>query len=112
MTVFYLTLLSVYIFSLLSRIIREKHPNLPVIFVSRPCGNIERLEETKIRRDIIKKTYLNALNDGDKNVYFLSGKELMAIARYEGITDNCHPNDLGFYSMAQALIKVLEDILK
>ena len=92
------------------KIIREANPNLPIIIMSRPVFDDD--EDTVTRREIIKATYDNALKNGDKNVYFLSGKELMAIARYEGITDNCHPNDLGFYSMAQALIKVLEDVLK
>lgn len=95
------------------RIIREKHPNLPVIFVSRPCGNIERLEETKIRRDIIKKTYLNALNDGDKNVYFVEGLDIFAKYGYDGATvDKSHPTDLGFLIMAEAILPSLKKALK
>ncbi|MBQ8203672.1 MAG: hypothetical protein IJZ75_05265 [Clostridia bacterium] len=92
------------------KIIREANPKLPIIIMSRPV--FEDDADTVARREIIKATYDNAIKNGDENVYFLSGKELMAIARCEGLVDNCHPNDLGFYSMAQALIGVLEDILK
>lgn len=91
------------------KIIREANPTLPIIIMSRPLFTDDA--DTVARREIIKTTYDNAVKNGDKNVYFLSGKELMAIARYEGIVDNCHPNDLGLYSMAQALIGVLEKIL-
>lgn len=92
------------------KIIREANPELPIIIMSRPLFTDDA--DTAARRNIIKTTYDNAVKNGDKNVYFLSGKELMAIARYEGIVDNCHPNDLGLYSMAQALIGVLEKIIK
>lgn len=92
------------------KIIRKANPELPIIIMSRPLFTDDA--DTVARREIIKATYDNAVKNGDKNVYFLSGKELMAIARYEGIVDNCHPNDLGLYSMAQALIGVLEKIIK
>ena len=92
------------------KIIREANPELPIIIMSRPLFTDDA--DTVARREIIKSTYDNAVKNGDENVYFLSGKELMAIARYEGIVDNCHPNDLGLYSMAQALIGVLEKIIK
>ena len=46
----------------------------------------------------------------DKNVYYIDGKDLMAFAENEGTVDDCHPNDLGFYSMAKTLGKVLEKI--
>ena len=63
------------------------------------------------RKEVIRKTYDNAVANGDKNVYFIDGKELMAFAGNDGTVDDCHPNDLGFYSMAETLSKVLEKIL-
>lgn len=38
----------------------------------------------------------------------INGRDLMKRAQNEGTVDNCHPNDLGFMSMA----KVLGDLLK
>jgi hypothetical protein len=63
------------------------------------------------RLDIAKRTYENALAAGDKNVYFIPGYELMTLAGDEGAVDTCHPTDLGFFSMAQRLAPVLEEIL-
>ena len=68
-------------------------------------------EEELCRLAVIKRTYENAVTKGDGNVYFLDGRELMAFAENEGTVDGCHPNDLGFFSMAQALIALLKTIL-
>lgn len=89
--------------------IREANPDLPIIILSRPKCVLN--DEEKIRLDIIKNTYNQAVASGDKNVYFISGKELMEYAENDGTVDGCHPNDLGFYSMARALIKQLKGIL-
>ena len=64
------------------------------------------------RRDIIYKTYENAVAVGDKNVYFVDGGE---IYREPGVgactVDNAHPNDLGFWFMANRIEKTLAEIL-
>lgn len=91
--------------------VRAAHPHLPVIIASRPKFTFWTEEEIK-RVEIIKRTYENALARGDKNVYFLSGKELMLYAGNDGLVDNCHPNDLGFYSMAKVIGDLLENILE
>lgn len=89
--------------------IRQSHPDLPVIMMSRPkfCLSGEELE----RLEIIKTTYQNALAKGDRNVYFLDGRDLMRTVGLDGTVDSCHPTDLGFFSMAQELIGVLQRIL-
>lgn len=90
-------------------IIRKANPELPVIILSSPkyCLN----PEWQKRRNIIKNTYREAVSDGDKNTYFIDGKELMRYAQFDGTVDNCHPNDLGFYSMAKAITKYLKKVL-
>ena len=90
--------------------IRAAKPDLPIIMMSRPKYNLTKDE--KIRCEIIKRTYENAKNNGDNNVYFIDGKTLMKICHDEGTVDSCHPNDLGFYSMAMAVIKVLKNEVK
>lgn len=90
--------------------IREKNPTLPIIILPRPRYTLVTNDEVN-RFKVIKKTYENAIRSGDKNVYFLSGRELMAIAKDDGRVDTCHPNDLGFYSMAVALGDLLERII-
>ncbi len=89
--------------------IRAVHPDLPVVFMSRPKYHLT--EDEKLRLEIIKDTYNNALKNGDKNVYLLDGRALMSLAGDEGTVDNCHPNDLGFMSMAKAVGAVLAKII-
>ncbi len=90
--------------------IRSTHPELPIIIMSRPKYSLD--ENEKKRLEIIKSTYNNAIALGDKGVYLLDGRALMKIARNDGTVDNCHPNDLGFYSMSRALLPIIKRILK
>ena len=89
--------------------IRQAHPNIPIIIMTRPHFSVTENGE---RYKIMRKTYDNAKAGGDNNVYFLDGKQLMAIAGYEGTVDNCHPTDLGFYSMAVAVGDVIEGFIE
>ena len=87
------------------KMIRAENPDIPVIMVSKPdpIG-----EEDEKRRDIIKATYENALASGDKNVYFIDGADLGVTG--DATVDGCHPNDLGFYRMAEKIGDVIEKI--
>jgi len=91
--------------------VREKNKDLPIIMLSRPWANISDKEDSMKRRNIIKRTYDNAVSKGDKNVYFIDGMEI-----YDGIqrdltsVDLCHPTDLGFYIMAQKVYSLIRDI--
>ena len=88
--------------------IREKYPNLPIIIMTAPKWLLT--DDFKKRRDIIEKTYKNAVMQGDENVYFLDGAELMKLCKNDGTVDNCHPNDFGFASMAEAIGNVIRKI--
>ena len=88
--------------------IRNKHPDIPIIMMQRPKFTLNEDEERRLK--IIKSTYENAVASGDKNVYFISGRELMKLCGDEGTVDNCHPTDLGFYSMAKALGDLIDKI--
>ena len=88
--------------------VRAKHPDLPIIIMPRPKYYLN--EEEIVKRDIIKATYENAVAAGDKNVYFIDGKELMALCKDNGTVDNGHPTDFGFNSMAREVMKVIEKI--
>lgn len=89
--------------------VREAHPDLPVLMMSRPKFRLT--EDEKKRREIVLATVENAVKRGDNNVSFLDGPALMAAAGNEGTVDNCHPNDLGFYSMAKAVETALRGLL-
>lgn len=88
--------------------VREKHPDIPIIILTRPNYKIP---DGDARSAVIKKTYENAIARGDDNVYYLCGKELMALCGDEGTIDDIHPNDLGFYSMVEALSPMIDKII-
>lgn len=83
------------------RAIREANPELPIIMLSKPRSWL--YEHEKERLAVIRRTYENALAQGDQNVYLIPGTELMKEAGPDGTVDNLHPNDLGFASMAGVL---------
>lgn len=89
--------------------VREKNPTLPIVVLSRPKYLLSDVE--KQRMAVIRATWEKAVAAGDANVYFLEGPTLMATAENEGTVDGTHPNDLGFYSMANALEPLLSSIL-
>lgn len=92
------------------KVIRDAHPDLPIIMMPRPKYYLT--EEEEQRAAIVKKTYDNAKAAGDNNVYYIDGRTLMKLAGGEGTVDGTHPTDLGFASMATAIGDVLEKILK
>ena len=63
------------------------------------------------RRHTIETTYKNALEKGDKNVYFIDGPALMEICGDEGTVDMTHPTDLGFFGMYRSIAKPIREIL-
>ena len=95
----------------LFRKFREKHPETPVIMMSRPKYHLTDEEEKRLA--VVRKTYENAAASGDKNVYLLTGPEMFDEFSVECATvDNCHPNDSGFICMAKSLIPMLKNCLE
>ena len=43
-------------------------------------------------------------------MYFIDGRKLLSIGDDAGTVDGTHPNDLGFYSMAEELGKIFQKI--
>ena len=92
------------------KIIREQNPDLPVLFLSRPKHRLSEAETERLQ--IIKQTYRNALDSGDRNVYFIAGNELIDDTFEDLVTvDYCHPNDLGFFVMAEKIEAVIRSVL-
>lgn len=90
--------------------IRAKCPDMPVIMMSKPDFDSNPLDN-RLRREIIMSTYAHALASGDKNVYFIDGETLFGVFGREMCTvDITHPNDLGFYRMAEKVYAMLVKI--
>ena len=89
--------------------IREKHPDTPYIIITKPNYH----DTDAPRRAVCFETYARALAEGDKNVYFIDGASLFSGPESDGCTvDGCHPNDLGFFRMAQGILPTLRKALK
>lgn len=89
------------------KIIREKHPQVPVVMLSRPDTDKD-LEDAARRREVIYRTYCNAQRNGDEKVWFLDGGQMFGTAgRSECTVDGTHPNALGFMRMAEYIYPVL-----
>jgi lysophospholipase L1-like esterase len=92
--------------------IRNRHPELPVIFVTKPDVDND-IPTNIIRKGIIYETYKNALDNGDKKVWYVDGFTLFGKDNRDACTvDGCHPNDLGFYRMAEAILPALREAVK
>ncbi len=90
---------------------RTAHPDTPIIIMTEPDFDTD--PDALNRLKMIKKTYLKAKGEGDKNVYFIDGRKLFGKKDRENCTvDGCHPNDLGFYRMAETLNKTIKNLLK
>lgn len=94
------------------KIVREKHPMLPILIMSKPDADNDRVLVEK-RKQVIYKTYWNAINAGDDKVWFLDGGKFFGdTGRAECTVDGVHPNALGFMRMAESVYPVLRKILK
>lgn len=90
--------------------VREANPDLPVLMLTRPKYYLK--DEEKQRLEIVRGTYERACARGDRNVWFIPGPELLLPEYREGaLVDNCHPSDVGFFSMARVIGDKIAEIL-
>lgn len=91
----------------LYKTIREKHPDIPYIMISRPDVKLHRSAAVQCRF-IIEDSYRKALESGDKKVYYIDGEGFFRGPFEDACTvDGCHPTDLGFTLMADAIERVM-----
>ena len=91
--------------------IRSVQKDLPVIMMSK-C-DYSPTPANDLRREIIRTTYMNAVRNGDKHVYYIDGETLFGKNMRDACTvDGCHPNDLGFFRMYKHVLPVLKKALK
>ena len=98
------------------KLIRAAKPDLPILIMSRPgCMKQPdapwRREDDLKRLSVVEKTYKNAVERGDKKVWFINGMTLFDEINGNGTVDKCHPTDLGFWAMANKIEPILRDML-
>lgn len=93
------------------KLLRQAQPRLPIIVVGRPDFNPEN-PDCRARQAIIRTTYENARAAGDERVFHLNNELLFGARDRDACTvDGCHPNDLGFMRMAEALFPLVRRAL-
>lgn len=94
----------------LYRAVRDAHPDIPYIIVSRPDFRFDPMSSD--RRDAVYATYRRALAEGDRRCYYIDGESMFRGPDEDMCTvDGCHPNDRGFALMADAIGCVLSESL-
>lgn len=92
------------------RIVREKNPDLPIVLLTKPDVGLDA--ENQERRQVVMKTYVDAVANGDKHLYFIDGYSCFPGENREDCTvDGCHPNDLGMYFISERIGNVLRNVL-
>lgn len=90
---------------------RRGQPTTPILMISRPDG--ARAPDGEERYQIIRRTYLKAKKNGDRNVYLIDGRTFYGKKDYDICSvDAIHPTDLGFYKMATKIYKKMQIIDK
>ena len=87
--------------------IRAKNPDIPYVMITRPDFHKPKqrdIEDSVARRKVVLDSFHKAVDNGDKNVYFIDGESFFAGELEDCCTvDGCHPNDLGFSKMADVI---------
>jgi len=97
-------------------IYRERHPDVPIVVVSKIQFAGDRYyEEMRIlhegRKKVQKETVMRLRQQGDVNVHFVDGSNLLGEGAEECTVDGVHPTDLGFLRMATSLEPVIRELL-
>lgn len=98
------------------RILRDAHPDVPVIFVENAITPRTRFS-AKTKASIANKNaaqsrlFASLRAQGEKNIYYVKGETLLHDDG-EDTVDGVHYNDRGMYSYADALVPVIRKALK
>lgn len=96
---------------------REAHPDVPILLISKfpyageavnPLLRNERLERLDFQRELVERL----IAEGEKNLHFYEGTNLLGDYTNEATVDGVHPTDLGFIKIAENLEPVIRGILR
>ena len=92
------------------RHLRRAHPSTPILLMDKP-STTKSPAAYRARSAMIRATYEKALGEGDRLVRYLDSREIFGELELDSFADDCHPNDLGFYLMANAMEPLLREML-
>ncbi|MBR5552018.1 MAG: SGNH/GDSL hydrolase family protein [Muribaculaceae bacterium] len=94
------------------RYLREKHPNVPVLFIESPQFPIMRYNKgtaaaINAKNDVLKEFFAKLQAEGEKDIYYMNAEEVLG-GNTEYTVDNYHFTDLGFRFFADQLKPLIE----
>lgn len=99
--------------------VRETHPDIPILFLSRPGFNTYnatgtlRTNASIERRNVVIDTFRTARAEGDDRVWYIDGESFFSGPdECECTLDGIHPNDIGMLKMADRVHSVMLRILR
>jgi lysophospholipase L1-like esterase len=97
-------------------ILRKAHPRTPIVLVEdRTYSNAFLIAGSRERNDTsraaLKAEYEKLLAAGGEQLFYIQGESLLG-EDGEDTVDGSHPTDLGFLRQAEAMHKVLEQLVK
>lgn len=98
------------------RVLRDAHPNVPVIFVEDPIfprtGFDTKLDEEVVGRNIALTNLFKKLKKaGEKNIYYVSAEKMLGHDG-EATVDGSHFSDLGMMRYVENMIPTMKKALK
>ena len=98
------------------RIIRDAHPDVPIIFVEDPIFPHSRLdqemnEEVRTKNEQQKALYERLKKAGEKKIFYLPAEGMIG-DDYEATVDGCHFTDLGMMRYTEHIMPVLKKALR
>lgn len=96
--------------------IRAARPDVPIVAITPIYATREDLEpaahaELDKMRQHIRQIVSRRIGAGDRNLQLIEGTDLLGPARRDGLVDGTHPNDLGFWWMAEGIEFRLRKVL-
>ncbi|MBP1988417.1 SGNH/GDSL hydrolase family protein [Paenibacillus eucommiae] len=97
-------------------IYRRVHPEVPILVLSKIKYAREQFFEEAMKarlamKQVQEETVAQRQRQGDRNIYFYDGSELLGEDFEECTVDGVHPTDLGFLRMAEGLTPVMAQVL-
>lgn len=96
--------------------LRDRNPDTPILCVTPICSAAEpwnkpHHEALEGKRRVVRDAVGARVRNGDKRIQVVEGPDLLGPDQTDGIIDMSHPNDLGFYFMANGLQRPLAGVL-
>ncbi|WP_138752222.1 SGNH/GDSL hydrolase family protein [Paenibacillus sinopodophylli] len=98
------------------RIYRSRHPEVPILVITQIRLPLEAFDENllrlrKERKQLQLENVERLQQEGDANLHFFDGAELLGADYQECTTDGIHPSDLGYFRIAETLGPIFKKLI-